>query len=237
MGGNLFVVSAPSGAGKTSLTRALIEEDPDVRLSVSHTTRAPRPGERDGQHYHFVDREEFLRRREAGEFLESAEVYGHFYGTSLAAIEDSLAQGRDVLLDIDWQGARAVRARVPDCATVFILPPSVTALEARLRGRAQDSDAVIRGRLAAAHADLSHVDEFDYVIINDTFEQALADLRAVVRARRLRWPTQAVRHSALLRRLLQAPTLPDAPRLDPSRLDLSQPDPTRPDPSRPASPG
>lgn len=198
--GMLLVVSAPSGAGKTSLVRALLKNDPAIRLSVSYTTRPPRPGETDGRDYHFVDVPTFRQMLEAGEFLEHAEVYGNFYGTSRGKIADELATGRDVLLEIDWQGARQVKTHFPAARSVFILPPSLSTLRTRLRGRGQDSEAVIEKRLAAAAEDVSHAPEFDYIIVNDDFDQALADLTGLARAIRLEGARQTVRHAALLER-------------------------------------
>ncbi|MGD2083869.1 MAG: guanylate kinase [Chromatiales bacterium] len=196
--GTLFVVSAPSGAGKTSLVRALLDADPGVEVSVSHTTRPPRPGEKDGVHYHFVDGATFRGLAEAGAFLEHARVFDNHYGTSRADIEDRLARGRDVILEIDWQGARQVRERLPYAVSVFILPPSAHALEERLRGRGQDSDEVIAARLAEARAELSHYAEFDYLVVNDQFDIALEELRAIVTARRLRLGAQVRRQAGRL---------------------------------------
>ncbi|MCL6555962.1 MAG: guanylate kinase [Burkholderiales bacterium] len=202
MSGNVFVVSAPSGAGKTSLVRALLAADPQVKLSISYTTRPPRPGEVDGMHYHFVSVEQFMEMLNRGEFLESAEVYGNYYGTSQRWIEEQLAAGTDILLEIDWQGAAQVRRLMPKAVSIFILPPSLEALRQRLTGRGQDSEAVIERRLAAAREDMSHVGEFDYVIINDDFDTASRDLQAVVRAQRLRVEAQLARHAHLLKALL-----------------------------------
>jgi len=195
--GTLFVVSAPSGAGKTTLVHRLITNDPQVRLSVSYTTRAPRPGEIDGVHYHFITREQFQSLIDQGAFLEWAEVHGNAYGTGRAWVERELAAGRDVLLEIDWQGARQVKAVFPKLVTIFILPPSIAELQARLRRRGTDSEAVIAQRLANAHQELSHVDEFDYAIINDILDNAAAQLQAVVAAERCRTARQKVRHPAL----------------------------------------
>lgn len=202
MSGNVFVVSAPSGAGKTSLVRALLEADPQVRLSVSYTTRPPRPGEVDGVHYHFVSVEQFMEMLNRGDFLESAQVYGNYYGTSQRWIEEQLAAGTDILLEIDWQGAAQIRRLMPKAVSIFILPPSLEALRARLQGRGQDTEEVIERRLAAAREDMSHVGEFDYVIINDDFSTASQDLQAVVRAQRLRVEGQLARHASLLKELL-----------------------------------
>jgi guanylate kinase len=175
------VVSAPSGGGKTSLVNALLERDPRVALSVSHTTRAPRPGERDGVHYYFVDEASFAGLVERGAFLEHALVFGHRYGTGRDAIERQLAAGRDVLLDIDWQGARQVRSSFPAARTIFILPPSMAELRRRLVRRRQDSDEVIDRRMRAARDEISHAAEFDYLVVNDDFDAALADLYSIVR--------------------------------------------------------
>ena len=181
--GRLIILSAPSGAGKTSLARALVERLPDTVISVSHTTRPPRPGERDGVDYHFVDRPRFEAMVAEGRFLEHARVFDNYYGTDRRGVEAELAAGRNVLLDIDWQGARAVRAQMPEAVSVFILPPSREALEQRLRGRGQDSDAVIARRMRDAVAEMRHYDEYDYVVINDDFDAALADLEAIVAGR------------------------------------------------------
>ncbi len=205
MNGTLYVVSAPSGAGKTSLLRALTESDPLLGVAVSHTTRTPRPGEEDGVHYHFVDATTFDAMVERGDFLEHASVHGNRYGTSRKAVEAVLASGRDLVLEIDWQGARQVRAAMPTATSVFILPPSRAALEARLRDRAQDSDAVIAARLDAALHEMDHHAEYDYLVINDRFEEALADLAAIFRARRLTSSLQAERHRKLFEQLLATP--------------------------------
>jgi len=202
MNGTLYVVSAPSGAGKTSLLKALTEADPLLGVAVSHTTRAPRPGEVEGVHYHFVDADTFDNMVDAGAFIEHATVHGNRYGTSRAAVAPALEAGRDLVLEIDWQGARQVRAALPAAVTVFILPPSRAALEQRLRGRAQDSDEVIARRVAAALEEMAHHDEYDYLVINDRFDDALADLAAIVRGRRLRVTAQAGRHRELLAQLL-----------------------------------
>ena len=197
MTGLLFIVAAPSGAGKSSLVNAVVADDPDLALSVSYTTRAPRAGEVNGREYHFVDRATFQRMLEAGEFLESAEVHGNFYGTSQKRIADARARGHDVVLEIDWQGAQQVRRLFPDVVSVFILPPSGAELERRLRARGQDSEDTIRRRLAAAREEISHAAEFDFVIINNDFEQARKDLVAVVRAARLKLDRQSARHPEL----------------------------------------
>ena len=195
--GVLYIVSAPSGAGKTSLVKALLKTDPAIRLSVSYTTRPPRPGETDGRDYHFVDRERFELMLSEGEFLEHAEVYGNFYGTSKGSIGRDLNAGRDVLLEIDWQGAEQVRQHFPQSASIFILPPTFSALRSRLTGRGQDSDEVIERRLAAAAHDVAHAEAFDYIIVNDDFDHALQDLVAITRSIRLEAPRQLDRHTAL----------------------------------------
>jgi guanylate kinase len=195
--GLLFIVAAPSGAGKSSLVAGVLGDDPNLALSVSYTTRAPRPGEANGREYHFVDRATFERMLEAGEFLESAEVHGNYYATSQRQIESIRASGRDALLEIDWQGAQQVRRLYPEAIGIFILPPSAAELERRLVNRGQDSEAVIRRRLAAAEAEMSHAAEFDYVIINKDFEEACRDLAAVVRASRLTLARQSARHPEL----------------------------------------
>ena len=197
MVGNLFIITAPSGAGKTSLVRALLAQDTAVHLSVSYTTRAPRPGEQNGRDYHFVSMERFMAMLDAGAFLESAEVYGNRYGTSEQWIQLNLAAGKDILLEIDWQGAAQVRRLFADAVGIFIVPPSLAVLQQRLLGRGQDSDEVVARRLAAACEDISHVGEFDYVIINDNFDMALTDMLAVLRAYRLRTHQQQVRYADL----------------------------------------
>jgi guanylate kinase len=201
--GTLFIVSAPSGAGKTSLVRALLAQDAGVAVSVSYTTRPSRPGERDGIDYRFVDQKRFLSMLEAGEFLEHAEVFGNFYGTARAAVADRLEQGSDVILEIDWQGAQQVRQAFPACIGIFILPPSRTVLRERLTGRKQDDTAVIERRMQAAVDEISHYSEYDFIVVNDDFGAALADLRAILRAERLRLPAQTERHQELLRDLLK----------------------------------
>jgi guanylate kinase len=182
--GHLFVITAPSGAGKSSLINALLKEDPALKLSVSYTTRPPRPGEANGREYHFVDDKTFLAMRDRGEFLESAEVHGNRYGTSKKVILDALARGQDLLLEIDWQGARQVRALYPHCVGVFILPPSVEELERRMRQRAQDSEEVIRRRLENAREELAHQGEFKYAIINKDFDEARRALAKIIRSER-----------------------------------------------------
>ena len=202
MSGNLFVVAAPSGVGKTTLVRLLLEREASVHLSISYTTRSPRPGEQDGREYHFVDTVAFQAMIARHEFLEWAEVHGNFYGTSQKWIADQLAAGHDVLLEIDWQGAQQVRKLFPQAIGIFILPPSMEELTRRLTGRGTDSADVIARRLAAAQAEMRHVGEFDYVIINDQLAQALEELLAVVRASRLSFGAQRVRHAALFERLI-----------------------------------
>jgi len=177
--GRLFVIAAPSGAGKTSLVKALLARRPELRLSISHTTRPKRPTEEHGREYYFVSVDEFRERAARGEFLEYAQVFDNFYGTCRAPVEEQLAAGRSVVLEIDWQGARQVRKAMPDCVSVFILPPSRKALEERLRNRATDSEEVIARRLRDAVGDMSHWNEFDYVVVNDDFERAAADLARI----------------------------------------------------------
>ncbi|MDZ4200573.1 MAG: guanylate kinase [Gallionella sp.] len=201
MSGNLFIISAPSGAGKTSLVQALLNINTHIDLSISYTTRNPRPGEQDGRSYHFVSREVFAEMASRGEFLESAEVYGNLYGTSQSWINQENAKGRDVLLEIDWQGAAQVRRLFPECISIFILPPSLEALEQRLVGRGKDNDEVIARRMAAVREDVAHVAEFDYVIINDNLNEALRELNSVVLAARLRRERQLTRHQDLINNL------------------------------------
>ncbi len=200
--GTLYIVAAPSGAGKSSLVNATLAKESGIALSISFTSRAPRPGERHAQHYHFVDKAEFERMIAAGDFFEHALVHGDYKGTARQSVEPQLAAGKDVLLEIDWQGARQVRAQMPDCISVFILPPSLDALQQRMRNRGQDSEAVIAQRLAAAREEMSHYGEFDYVIVNEHFDAAAAELRAIFVAQRLRRPAQDRRHAALIRVLL-----------------------------------
>jgi guanylate kinase len=182
--GKLLVITAPSGAGKTSLIDALTHDDPSLKLSISYTTRAPRPGEKDGVDYHFVDDAAFLAMRERGEFLESAEVHGYRYGTSKQVITDALQRGEDLILEIDWQGARQVRALYPDCVGIFILPPSIEELERRMRSRGQDADGVIRRRLEAARGEMDHAGEFNYAIINKDFDIARRELAGIIQKER-----------------------------------------------------
>ena len=200
--GTLYIVSAPSGAGKTSLVKALLDAQPQVRVSVSHTTRGIRPGEVDGVNYHFVSREEFLERLERDEFLEHAEVFGNLYGTSQRWLEQSLDEGYDLILEIDWQGAQQVRRLMPQARSIFILPPTQEALRQRLTNRGQDSDEVIDGRMREAVSEMTHYVEYDYLIINDDFTHALGDLQAIFRANRLLQGTQQQRFAGLLEQLL-----------------------------------
>jgi guanylate kinase len=201
MNGNLYILSAPSGAGKTSLVGALLAADPLVRKSVSYTTRAPRPGEQHGREYHFVDDAEFQRLLEAGEFLEHALVHGNRYATSKRWVQEHTARGEDILLEIDWQGAAQVRRLMPRAVSIFVLPPSLEALAQRLRRRGQDSAEVIARRLANARDEIAHCDEFDYVIINNDFERAAQDLISIVRAGRLGRERQLARHADLINRM------------------------------------
>ncbi len=202
--GNLYLISAPSGTGKGTLIRGLLEREPNLHLSISHTTRPPRPGEEDGVHYHFVDRAAFLEMVEDGAFLEHAEVFGNLYGTSEAAVRGPLEAGQDILLEIDWQGARQVRRRFPESCSIFILPPSSAALRQRLQGRGQDAREVIERRLGEAAAEVAHYAEYDYLLVNDRLDQALERVLAVVRAYALREAAQAVRLAGLLADLQEA---------------------------------
>jgi len=201
--GNLFILSAPSGAGKSSLIGALLQKHSDMKVSVSHTTRSPRPGEENGVHYHFVSVEEFKALIEKNDFFEWAQVFDNYYGTSKQAIESQLEAGIDVFLDIDWQGAQQIRKLVDDVETIFILPPSKEELESRLNNRGQDSAEVIAGRMAKAQSETSHYNEYDYVVVNDDFDTALAEIETIVMAKRLSLQSQAVRHQALLENLLK----------------------------------
>ena len=205
--GNLFILSAPSGAGKSSLINALLKTENQastraMQVSISHTTRDARPGENNGEHYHFVSVAEFKKQISLNAFYEYAEVFGNYYGTSEAAIDAQLAQGIDVFLDIDWQGAQQVRMKKPGVTTIFISPPSREELENRLRGRGQDSDEVIASRMAQAQAECSHYNEFDYVIVNDNFDQALLDLTTVVNNQRLKCRQQSIAQQSLCSKLL-----------------------------------
>ena len=198
--GSLFLVSAPSGAGKSSLVHGLLKQTTDLQLSISYTTRAPRPGEVDGREYHFISQADFLARQQRHEFLESAEVHGNYYGTSKVLINQFLQAGTDMLLEIDWQGAQQVQQQFPQAVSIFILPPSIDALEQRLNKRGQDSESVITQRLSAASGDIAHAVEFEYVIINQDFEIALAELVAIIKASRCRYNQQAARNNALFAR-------------------------------------
>jgi guanylate kinase len=203
MRGTLFIVAAPSGAGKSSIVNACLARDPNITLSISFTSRAPRPGERHAQHYHFIGADEFQRMIDAGDFFEHALVHGDLKGTARQSVEPQLAAGRDVLLEIDWQGARQVREKVPDAVGIFILPPSREALEERMRKRGQDSDEVIMRRLAAAREEMSHHHEFDYVIVNEIFNTAVAEMCSIFTASRLRGDAQAQRHAGMIASLLR----------------------------------
>lgn len=200
--GTLFIFSAPSGAGKTSLVNALLECTSHIGVSVSHTTRAPRPGEEDGQAYHFVDQNAFKDMISADAFLEHAQVFDNFYGTSRTWVEAELAAGRDVILEIDWQGAQQVRTLMPESVSLFIAPPSIDALRERLQGRGQDDQTIIERRMADARSEMSHYAEYDYLIVNDDFDNSLEELRAVVIARRHRLEAQQERHKVMLAALL-----------------------------------
>ncbi|MCE0493903.1 guanylate kinase [Vibrio salinus] len=202
--GTLYIVSAPSGAGKSSLIAALLETNPTyaMKVSVSHTTRGMRPGEEDGVHYHFIRKETFEELIAKGEFLEYAEVFGNYYGTSRIWIEDNLKKGIDIFLDIDWQGAQQIRQQMPQAKSIFILPPSKEELERRLTARGQDSDTVIAKRMNEARSEISHYAEYDYVIVNDDFDVALIDLKAIIRAERLKEEKQAAKYNPMLTELL-----------------------------------
>jgi guanylate kinase len=196
--GNLFIVAAPSGGGKTSLVRSLLERDPRLVLSISHTTRAPRPGEIDGQHYHFVSEAEYAQMVENGEFLEYARVFDHHYGTSRNSVDMLLDQGRDVMLDIDWQGARQIQTVFPHCCLIFIIPPSLETLRKRLTGRRQDSAEVIERRMRDARAEISHWAEFDYLVVNDNFDTVLEELLAIINDHRNHRPHKINKNHQLL---------------------------------------
>lgn len=202
MRGTLYIVAAPSGAGKSSIVNAVLARDPNICLSISFTSRQPRPGERHAEHYHFVSAAEFEAMVDAGDFFEHALVHGDWKGTARQSVEPQLAAGKDVLLEIDWQGARQVRNKVPDSVSVFILPPSREALEQRMRVRAQDSEEVIRQRLDAAREEMSHYTEFDYVIVNEHFNTAVDEMCAIFVASRLRREAQVARHQRLITQLL-----------------------------------
>ena len=200
--GTLFVISAPSGAGKTSLVKALLEQTENIGVSVSHTTRAKREGEQDGVDYNFIDKDLFVAMVGEGAFLEHAQVFDNYYGTAIANIEAILKQGEDVILEIDWQGAAQVRKQLPYAVNIFILPPSQAALEERLRGRGQDSDEIIARRMRDAKSETSHYPEYDYLVVNDEFENALTELKSIVLARRSRYEAQTHRLAPLLKELL-----------------------------------
>ena len=200
--GTLYIISAPSGAGKSSLVKALTDTNPEIRVSISHTTRAMRPGEVDGVNYHFVSREAFVKMGEHGDFLERAEVFGNFYGTSQSHLQQTLDEGHDLILEIDWQGAEQVRKLMSQARSIFILPPSLQALHQRLTHRGQDSDEIIAGRMREAVNEMSHYVEYDYLIINDDFSHALDDLKAIFRANQLQQKRQQVRFGMLLAELL-----------------------------------
>ena len=202
MRGTLFIVAAPSGAGKSSIVNAVLARDPNICLSISFTSRQPRPGERHAEHYHFVGKDEFEAMVAEGDFFEHALVHGDWKGTARQSVEPQLAAGKDVLLEIDWQGARQVRAKVPGAVSVFILPPSRHALEQRMRARGQDSEEVIAQRLAAAREEMGHYGEFDYVIVNETFAVAVDEMCAIFTASRLRREAQVARHGRLITALL-----------------------------------
>lgn len=208
--GRLFIVAAPSGAGKTSLVRALLDTDPRLRVSVSHTTRPPRPNEHEGREYHFVTPAQFEEMVRGGGFLEHAVVFGNRYGTGRHTVEAQLASGSDVVLEIDWQGARQVRSARPGTTGIFILPPSLSALRQRLEGRATDDTGVIERRLAEARSDMAHHAEFEYVVVNDSFEQALADLRTIIRGDGDRLRSDRAALEPLLQSLLSDPAMPVA---------------------------
>ncbi|OLF77503.1 guanylate kinase [Pseudoalteromonas haloplanktis] len=201
--GNLFILSAPSGAGKSSLINALLKKHADMKVSVSHTTRAPRPGENNAEHYHFVSVDEFKALIAKDDFFEWAQVFDNYYGTSKQAIEEQLAAGIDVFLDIDWQGARQVREIMDDIKTIFILPPSKQELEQRLNNRGQDSAEIIAGRMAQAQSETSHYDEYDFVVVNDDFDTALSEIESIVIAQRLTLKAQTTRHQTLINELLK----------------------------------
>ena len=201
LSGSLFVVAAPSGAGKSTLVNALLAQEPAIKLSISTTTRQPRPGEVNGREYHFTTAEDFVARAEKGEFLEWAEVHGNYYGTSRVMVENEMKTGTDILLEIDWQGARQVRELFPQAAFVFILPPSIAALEERLHKRGTDEPHIITRRLLAAGGEIAHAPDFDYVIINENFNVALEEMRSIVRATRCRFAQQMARNASLFAQL------------------------------------
>lgn len=202
--GTLYIVSAPSGAGKSSLIQALLKTQPlyDTKVSISHTTRAIRPGEKNGEHYYFITESKFQQMIEHNDFLEYACVFGNYYGTSRAVIEEIINSGVDVFLDIDWQGAQQIRQKMPSARTIFILPPSKNELLRRLRGRGQDSEETINRRMEQAVAEMKHYSEYDYIIVNDDFNTALGDLQSIIRSERLRLERQVLRHNTLINKLL-----------------------------------
>lgn len=202
MRGTLYIVAAPSGAGKSSLVNAVLSRETGIALSISFTSRKPRPGERHALHYHFISKEEFEAMIAKGDFFEHALVHGDYKGTAKQSVEPQLVAGKDVLLEIDWQGARQVKAKLPEAISIFILPPSKEALEIRMRNRGQDTEQVIAQRLANAREEMSHYDEFDYVIVNEHFDAAVSDLRAIFQAQRLQQAAQQERHAALIAHLL-----------------------------------
>ncbi len=201
--GQLYVISAPSGAGKTSLVKALLENTPKLQVSVSHTTRHIRPGETDGINYHFVDESEFASIRDANGFFEWAQVFGNFYGTSRQAIQERLADGIDIILEIDWQGARQVKALVDTAVSIFVLPPSTATLRSRLMDRGQDNEEIIEGRMQAARDEMAHYNEADFIVLNDDFETALLDLQSIVRAQRLSQQSQSIQLTSVIADLLR----------------------------------
>ena len=201
--GTLYILSAPSGAGKTSLLKALREQDGELHVSVSHTTRPMRPGEEDGVNYHFVDQARFLDKVAQGDFLEHAEVFGNYYGTDEASVRRQLEAGQDTVLEIDWQGAQQVRKRFPEAVSIFILPPDVETLRQRLSDRGQDDEGVIGKRMDQAVSEISHYNEYDYLVINDSFDEALADLATILQSQRLQLSQQSQRQEARIRELLQ----------------------------------
>ena len=201
--GSLYIISAPSGAGKTSLVKALLETDPKISVSVSHTTRGMRPGEQDGVNYHFIEKQGFQQMISDGAFLEHAEVFDNFYGTARSSVEAQLASGQDVILEIDWQGARQVRQQMPDNISIFILPPSRDALQQRLTDRGQDSDETVKRRMRDAISETSHYDEYDYLVVNDDFDTALQELGIIFRSLRLRIEPQSCQYATMITDLLR----------------------------------
>ncbi len=204
--GTLFIISAPSGAGKTSLVNALVRDTNHLKLSISHTTRKKRPNEIEGYHYHFISEEKFQQKVAAGDFLEYARVFGNYYGTSQESVEKMLSEGHDVILEIDWQGAQQIKQVMPDSVSVFILPPSLEALRERLQSRGEDDEDTINHRMEKAISEISHFDEADYLVINDDFEDALKSLKAIVRCHRLRTDKQAVINQSVIEKLLKPGT-------------------------------